>query len=212
MSMIPFLPGLVLALAVWILPLAARLLPARIGSALSERVPAFPEWAPWIRSVALPYLGLLLGWISSRDFGLTGHTAAEWLAGAAAVAGLGILLGWMSVRLSIGLGWGVLGDEARWTLYRAAVWPWVGYLPLAVAIGLVAGAAEFALGRRLGGEKLTDEVGLLFLVHAGCSAALFLLAHNFFLAMLFYLAAAMASAPDIRLRFNEMVNQFRKIN
>ncbi len=206
----PFLPGLVLALAVWILPLAARLLPARVGSALSERVPRFPEWAPWIRSAALPYLGLLLGWISSRDFGLTGHNAAEWIIGTIAAAGLGILLGRVSGRLSIGLGWGVLGDEARWTLYRAAAWPWVGYLPLAVAIGLLAGAAEFAFGRKLGVEKLVDEVGLLFLVHAGCSAVLFLLAQNFFLAMLFYLSAVLASTPDLWLRINETVNQFRK--
>ncbi len=210
MSMNPFLPGLILALAVWILPLAARLFPARVVSALSERVPWLPEWAPWIRSAALPYLGLLLGWISSRDFGLTGHSAADWIIGIAAAVGLGILLGWMSVRQSIGLGWGVVGDEARWTLYRAAAWPWVGYLPLAVAIGLLAGAAEFALGRRLGGEKLIDEVGLLFLVHAGCSAALFLLAHNFFLVMLFYLAAVLASKPDFQLRIREMLAQIKK--
>ncbi len=186
----PFLPGLILALAVWILPPAVRLLPARVVSGISERVPRLPEWAPWIQSIAFPYLGLLLGWISSRDFGLTGHTAAEWIVGAAAAIGLGILFGWMSVRLSIRLGWGVVGDEARWTLYRAAAWPLAGYLPLAVAAGLLAGAAEFALGRKLGGDTLADEVGLLFLVHAVCSAALFLLAHNFFLALLFYLTAA----------------------
>ncbi len=206
----PFLPGLVLALAVWILPLAARLFPVRLGSALSERVPWLPEWAPWIRSVALPYLGLLLGWISSTDFGLTGHTAAEWIIGTVTAAGLGILLGWLSVRLSIGLGWGVVGDEARWTVYRAAAWPWVGYLPPAVAIGLLAGAVEFALGRKLGGEKILDAVGMLFLVHAGCSAALFLLAHNFFLAMLFYLTAVLASKPELQLRIREMLPKINK--
>ena len=210
MSINPYLPGLILALAVWILPLAIRLLPARIGSVFSERVPRFAEWAPWIHSIALPYLGLLLGWISSRDYGLTGHTAAEWIIGIAAAAGLGILLGKMSVRQSIGLGWGVLGDEARWTLYRAAVWPWVGYLSLAVAIGLLAGMAEFALGRRLGGEKLADEVGLLFLVHAGCSAALFLLAHNFLLAMLLYLTAVIAATPNLQSHVLELLAKIKK--
>jgi hypothetical protein len=207
----PFLPGLILALAVWILPPAVRLIPARIGSVISGRVPRFSDWAPWIRSVALPYLGLLLGWISSRDFGLTGHTAAEWIIGIAAAAGLGILLGRISARLSIGLGWGVIGDETRWTLFRAAAWPWVGYLPLAVAAGLLAAMAEFALGCKLGGEKVFGEVGLLFLVHAGCSAVLFLLAHNFFLAMLFYLTAVLASTPDLWLLITERVNQFKKI-
>jgi hypothetical protein len=206
----PFLPGLILALAVWILPLSIRLLPARMTTQISERIPQLPGWAPWIRSIALPYLGLLLGWISSRDFGLTGQTAVEWIVGIVAAAGLGILLGWMSMRLSIGLGWGVIGDEARWTLYRAAAWPFLGYLPLAVAAGLIAGAAEFALGRKFAGEGQLDEVGLLFLVHAACSAVLFLLAHNFFLAMLFYLAAALASKPDFRLKFSEVLIQIRR--
>jgi hypothetical protein len=210
MSMNPFLPGLILALAVWILPLAVRLFPARFLSGMQSRVPQLSGWAPWIGSIGLPYLGLMVGWVSSRDFGLTGHTAAEWILGAATAVGLGILLGRTSVRLSVGLGWGVVGDEARWTLFRAAAWPWVGYLPLAVAAGLLAGAAEFALGRKFAGEKLYDEVGLLFLVHATGSAVLFLLAHNFFLALLFYLTAVISSTPDIRLHLIEMFHQIRK--
>jgi len=208
MSMNPFLPGLILALAVWILPLAARLLPARIAAGIQSRFPPLSNWAPWIRSVGLPYLGLLLGWISSRDFGLTGHTAPEWLISGAAAILLGILLGRVSVRLSIGIGWGVVGDEARWSLYRAAAWPWVAHLPLAVAAALLAACAEFALERRLGGEKPFDEVGLLFLMHAACSAILFLLAHNFFLAMLFYLTAAIASSPDFQSYLRTKLNYF----
>jgi hypothetical protein len=209
--MSPFFPGLILALAVWILPLAVRLLPGRIRSRICSRIPPLPRWAPWIHSAALPYLGLLLGWISSRDYGLSSHSLAEWILGTSAAIILGIILGRMSIRLSVGLGLGVVCDEARWTLYRAAVWPWVTYLPLAVAAALVAAWSEFALGRKLGGEKLFDEVGFLFLVHAGCSAALFLLAHNFFLAMLLYLTAAMVSTPDIRPRFIQILNRFRKI-
>jgi hypothetical protein len=210
MALSPFLPGLILALAVWTLPLAVRLIPGRILSGFLPRFPWLPTWAPWIRSIGLPFLGLLLGWISSRDFGLTGHTPAEWLIGAAAAVAVGILLGRMSVRLSAALGWGVVCDEARWTLYRAAAWPWVGYLPLAVAAALLAAWAEFAWGRKLGGEKLFDEVGILFLVHAACSAVLFLLAHNFFLAMLFYLTAVFASTPDLQLRFQAILDQIGK--
>jgi hypothetical protein len=197
MPMSLFIPGLILAFAVWVLPLAVRPLPKRILDGISSRFPALSGWAPWIRSLALPYSGLLLGWISARDFGLTGHTAAEWLLGAAAAAGLGIILGRVSVRLSIGLGWGVACDESRWVLFRAAAWPLVQYLPLAVAAAFLAACAEFAIGRKLDGEKVFDEVGLLFLVHSGGSAVLFLLTHNVFLAMLFYLAAAIASSPDI---------------
>ncbi|MBN2085871.1 MAG: hypothetical protein JW748_11675 [Anaerolineales bacterium] len=203
----PFLPGLILALAAWILPLAVRLLPARILSGVHSRVPILAEWTPWIRSIGLPYLGLLLGWLSSRDFGLTGHTAPEWIIGAAAAIVLGILLGRVCLRLSIGIGWGVIGDEARWTLYRAAVWPWVTYLPLAVAAALLATCAEFALARKFGGEKVIDEVGMLFLAHAAGSAVLFLLAHNFFLAMLFYLTAKIASSPDIQLSLRTILEK-----
>jgi hypothetical protein len=209
MEISPFLPGLILALAVWILPLALHPVPERVLGALHARAPWLPAWAPWIRSAGFAYAGLLAGWISARDYGLAGHTPAEWLLGAAAAAGLGILLGRLSIRLSVWLGWGIVGDEARWTLYRAAAWPWVG-LPLAVAAALAAACAEFAWGRKLAGEPLRDEVGLLFLIHAAGSAALFLLAHNFFLAMLFYAAAAVAATPDLRKQFTEAIDKVRK--
>ena len=210
MGTAPFLPGLILALAVWILSLAVRFLPGRILSAIAGRAPWLPGWGPWIRSVLLPYIGLLAGWISSRDFGLGGHTPVEWLIGAAAAVVLGIILGKMSIRFSAAFGWGVVGDEARWTLYRAAVWPWAGFLPLAVAAAFAAAFAEFAWERKLGGEKLFDEVGWLFLVHAACSAVLFLLAHNFFLAMLMYLTAVITSTPDIRFRIKTLLDKIKK--
>jgi len=206
----PFLPGLLLALAVWSLPLVMRLFPGRVRERAARRIPPLPALAFWIRSVGFPYAGLLLGWISSRDCGLTGHTAAEWILGFAAAVILGFLLAGASSRLSIGLGWGVIGDEARWTLYRAAVWPLAVYLPLAVAAALAAAAAEFAWGRRLRQENVFDEVGLLFLAHAAGSAVLFVLAHNFFLAMLYYLTAVVVSSPDIRLRVIETSNRFRR--
>jgi hypothetical protein len=191
MRISPFLPGLLLALAVWVLPPALRLLPAKIRDAAERRIPA-----AWIRSLGLPYLGLLLGWIAARDYGLAGHTAAEWILGSAAAVGLGIGFGWIADRLSLAPGWGVVGDEARWTLYRAAVWPLAVHLPLAVLAALAAAGAEFAWERRRAREKVFDKVGLLFLTHAAGSALLFLLTHNFFLAMLYYLTAALVSAPD----------------
>jgi hypothetical protein len=209
MRIFPFLPGLLLALGVWILPFAATLLPRRIRESVAQRAPWFPGLAPWIRNVGFPYAGLLLGWISSRDAGLSGQSPVEWILGLAAAVVLGILLARMSSRLSIGLGWGVAGDEARWTLYRAAVWPLAMLLPLAVVAALAAATAEFAWERRCKHEKVFDEVGLLFLTHAAGSAVLFLLAHNFFLAMLYYLTAAAVSSTDIRPRIIETINHFR---
>ena len=100
----PFLPGLLLALAAWILPLAAHWIPGWILSRIAARAPWLAPWEPWIRSIGFPYLGLILGWVSSRDYGLTGHTQAEWLLGTAAAVALGIVLGRMSVRFSIGFG------------------------------------------------------------------------------------------------------------
>ncbi|MBN1439511.1 MAG: hypothetical protein JW929_08885 [Anaerolineales bacterium] len=210
MAVTPFVPGLILALAAWILPPALRLFPPRFFSAAAARAPWLPAWAPWICNIGPAYLGLLLGWISTRDYGITGHTPAEWILGAAAAILLGILLGRISNRLKYGLGWGVVGDEARWTLYRAAAWPLVAHLPLAVAAALTAAGAEFAFVRKLEGGPVFDSIGLLFLAHAGCSAVLFLLTHNFFLAMLFYLTAVVASQPDICSRVAGTAARIRK--
>jgi hypothetical protein len=210
MQISPFLPGLILALTAWILPPAIRLLQQPILSEVGRRASWLPGLAPWLHSIAPPYLGLVLGWISGRDAGLSGQTPAEWILGAAAAILLGLPLGRLSVRFGSPRGWKDVRDEARWSLYRAAVWPLAGILPLAVAAAFAAACAEFVWGRKFGGEKVFDEAGGLFLVHALCSAALFLLAHNIFLAMLMYLTAVITSTPDIRLRLTEMVHQIRK--
>jgi hypothetical protein len=206
----PFLPGLLLALAAWILPLAVYLLPGRIVSAAADRAPWLKAWAPWAHGAGFPYFGLLLGWISARDYGLVGHTAAEWVLGGAAAVVLGVILGWMSIRFSMGFGWGVIRDETRWTLYRAAAWPWTGFLFLSVLAAFFAACLEFAWGGKFRGEKPTDEAGLLFLLHAAASALLFLLAHNLFLAMLMYLTAVVFSTPDIRLHGREMIHRITR--
>jgi hypothetical protein len=197
MTLQPFLPGLILALAAWILTAAARPLAPRLAPLFADHAPLAAGLAPWARDLGLPYLGLLLGWISSRDFGLTGHTAEEWIAGALAAALLGLLLGRFSLRYSSSLGWGDLRDEARWTLYRAAVWPLAGYLPLAVVAALAAACAELALDRRWKGGGFPRTEWIPFIVRAAGSAALFLLAHNFFLAMVLFLVAFLFSQPEV---------------
>jgi hypothetical protein len=204
MQQLPFLPGLILALAVWVLPLAVRLPPARILSGWSSRVPYLSDWAPWIHSIALPYLGLLLGWISARDYGLAGHTLLEWILGAAAAILFGILLGRTSLRFSADRNWGDVRDEARWTLYRAAAWPWVGFLSIAVAAGFLALLAEYARERGFKKENWIGAGGIVFLLRAGGSALLFLLAHNFFLAMLYYLAAFLITKPEVSGRLSRI--------
>jgi hypothetical protein len=192
----PFLPGLVLALTVWILPLFVRFLPARLVSPFTDRFPWTSDLAPWINSLGLPYVGLLLGWISSRDYGLTGQTGLEWALGAPAAILLGLILAWASVRFSNPRGWGDVRDEACWSLYRAAAWPLVNFLSYAVIAGLLASLLAFALGKRKGTAGFSRATVIPFLVRTLGSGALFLLAHNFFLAMMYYLVAYGASKPE----------------
>jgi hypothetical protein len=210
MRISPFLPGLILALAVWIIPFAVRLLPGKTFAPIVRRAPRLPELAPWIHGIALPYLGLLCGWISSRDCGLIGHTPLEWAAGAAGALALGALLGRITVRYSERRGWDDVRDETRWTLYRAAVWPLAGYLPVAVGAGLMASLAEYAWRRRNDGEAVLGAGSIPFLARAGGSALLFLLAHNFLLAMFFYLTAAVACPSDISMHVADIIKKIRK--
>jgi hypothetical protein len=200
----PFLPGLVLALTVCLLPLFIRFLPARVVTPLANRFPWISDLAPWIKSPGLPYGGLLLGWISSRDYGLTGQTGLEWALGAAAAILLGLILAWASVRFSNPRGLGDVRDEACWSLYRAAAWPLVNFLSLAVIAGLLASVIEFALGKRKEAGGFSRAEVISFLIRTLGSGALFLLAHNFFLAMLYYLVAYSASLPGLYKRIERI--------
>jgi hypothetical protein len=204
MGMSPFLPGLILALAVWIVPFLFRFLPAQSVQPIKERYPWIAPLTPWIYNLGLPYLGLLLGWISARDFGVIGHTFAEWGIGAAAAILLGWLLAWVSVRYSNSRGSGDVLDEARWSLYRAAAWPWLNFLSLAVVVGFLASLAEYAFNGSRVGKRLSGRDVIPFLVRAAGSGALFLLAHNFFLAMLYYLIAYSASRPGVYARLERI--------
>jgi hypothetical protein len=194
----PFLPGLILALAVWIIPLLFRILPARFVSPIANRFPWTSDLAPWIHSLGLPYAGLLVGWISSRDYGLTGQTGLEWVLGAAAAILLGLLLAWVSLRFANPRGWGDVRDEARWSLYRAVIWPWVGYLSYAVIAALAASLVEYAFLKRKEAPVFSRANVIPYLIRTAGSGTLFLLAHNFFLAMTLYLTAFLASTPQFR--------------
>jgi hypothetical protein len=196
MGMTAFLPGLILALAVWIIPPFFRILPARWIAPIAERFPRFSVWAPWIHSLGLPYAGLVVGWIAARDYGLAGQTLAQWGIGSAAAVLFGLLLGRVSVRFASAREWGDVRDEARWTLYRAAAWPWLKYLSAAVGVGFLLSLGEFAFQRRKGDEGYSLAATIPFLIRSAGSSALFLLAHNFLLAMLYYLTAYIASKPE----------------
>ncbi len=204
MNFSPFLPGLILALAVWIIPFLFRILPAKFFQPAAARYPWISTLAPWIHSLGLPYLGLLLGWISSRDYGLTGQTLAEWGIGASAAVLLGLLLAWVSARFTNLRGGEDVRAEARWCLYRAAAWPWVNYLSVAVAAGLFAALVEYALNGSRERKRLSIPAAVPFLVRAVGSGALFLLAHNFYLAMLYYLIAYSVSLPEFYKRFERI--------
>ena len=101
MNVAPFLPGLILALAVWITPLPIQFLPEHFVPSIEKRFPWAVELAPWLQSLGLPYAGLILGWISARDYGLTGQAILEWVLGAAAAILLGLILGGSPVDLPI---------------------------------------------------------------------------------------------------------------
>ncbi len=193
-----FLPGLILALAVWILPLLVRFLPTPFVSPILKRFPRINDFAPWIYNLGGPYAGLLLGWISSRDFGLTGQSGLEWMLGAAASILIGLILAWVSVRFADPRGWNDGRDEARWCLYRAAAWPWLNFLSFAVVAALIASLIEFAVGRRKDQAEFSLTAVIPFLVRTTGSSVLFLLAHNFFLAMLYYLMAFIAARPEFQ--------------
>lgn len=203
MSFSPFIPGLLFAVATWLWPVFAHILPKRMISALAIRAPWLPPLAPWIRSAGLAYLAIILGWISARDFGLSGQTLLEWIMGAALALGLGALQGWASARFPLSSLENNLMDEARWTLYRAASWPLTGHLWLAVVIGLVAGLGEFGLARLLKRERISRIDLAAFLLCAGCSALLFLVAHNFFLAVVMYGVRLVVQHPSFPAPWNK---------
>jgi hypothetical protein len=202
MSLLPFLPGLLFAIAAWIWPVFARIVPSRITGPLAKRAPWLPPLAPWIRSAAIPYLAVVLGWISARDYGLSGHTLPEWIVGALLALVFGALLGWTAARFSSPPSEEKLLDEARWILYRAACWPLVGSLALAVSAGLLATLGEFGVAHLLKRERISWNKAAPFLLRAGCSALLFLAAHNFFLALAMLGAALAVQHPSFPAPWN----------
>jgi hypothetical protein len=196
MTIAPFLPGLTFLFAAWIWPVIARLIPVAAAAPLARRAPWLASAAPWIRSALIPYLAIILGWISVRDFGLIGQTAVEWIAGAIFALGLGILLGrWLASRSMSPAAEGMVQDETRWILYRAALWPLAGSLWMAVLGGLVLMLGEFFLGHLLRRERPSPAVTAPYLMRAFCSSFLFFVAHNYFLSIFMYCILFLALHP-----------------
>jgi hypothetical protein len=196
MSPAPFLPAILFALAAFLWPAVARFLPPRWMEPLTTRAPWLPKAAPWLRSAALPYFAVILGFLAARDFGLMGGTWLEWLAGGGLAIGLGILLGGcLASRTNPPSAETQLLDEARWTLYRAVCWPLVGSLALAVGAGLLIGLAEFGLEFLLRRKTFLWRESTPFFLRIASSSLLFLVAHNFYLAMILYIMAQIARHP-----------------
>ena len=143
----------------------------------------------WFHSLGLPYLALITGAVAARDCGVSGRTAAEWLTGAAAcAAGLG--LAWVVLRLHP-LGGAYPGpvqaatDEPRWALYRGtgsllADPQWGGPL-----IGLMLGAVEWILTRRLWTLPAWSQAGVwIDFARLAGSTVLFLVTRNLWLLIL----------------------------
>jgi hypothetical protein len=198
-----FLPGLLFAFAAWIWPVFSLFFPARWTAALAARAPWLPPFAPWIRGAALPYLAVVGGWVSARDFGLSGQTPLEWILGALLSLVLGALLGAAAARLPQPAPEKQLTAEMRWILYRAACWPLVGYLIVAVAVGLLAVLGEFGVALLCKRERPTWHNAAPFLLRIGCSALLFLVAHNLFLSLAMYVVEIAVRHPSFPAPWNK---------
>lgn len=167
------------AAAVWAWPRLAH----RVGrwSDMVERA------TPWIHGLIPAYLALITGAVLGRDFGLYGQGWAGWLCGLAACV-LPLGAAWLARRFGLAAGWAVPApvqaaqDEPRWSLYRAAGALWTGLTLPGVMIGLVLGAAEWALARRLWRRGAWRQVELWVpLVRLALSSALFAVTHNVWL-------------------------------
>lgn len=152
---------------------------------------AMPQWlerlhlGSWLRSVGLPYLALLSGAISVRDYGLNLGGSFSQAAQVLLALLLGLILALGSVRFAAdGEGLPVL-EEPRWALYRALGWAWGGSLGLALAGAIVGAFLERLLewvGRRGSLQVTLQDRG--WLIRVIYSNALFGLTTSFWLLLL----------------------------
>jgi hypothetical protein len=157
---------------------------------------------PWMRSAGLLYLAVVAGWISMRDAGLMGQSAEEWLAGGIVALILGMTGAWLSNRHAVEMPLAIwLQDEARWTLYRAVVWPLVIFLPIAVPVAFFVSFLEWRLEEILCGKSGNWQAAIPWLVRALGSALLFLVSHNIYIALVMYLLAHQLSIANFKFPF-----------
>ncbi len=134
---------------------------------------AMPPWlerlhlASWLGSVGLPYLALLSGAVSVRDYGLNLGEPSSWIPYTVVALLLGLLLALVSIRFPGGEERLTILEEPRWALYRALGWAWTGSLGLALAVAVAGAVLERLLERirRQGSLQVTSlDRGWLFRV------------------------------------------------
>ncbi|MEA1977017.1 MAG: hypothetical protein U9N80_03870 [Chloroflexota bacterium] len=175
------------SLALIISPIVASWAWPRVQKSFGDWREPLEAAAPWVHSLLLPYLALLLGSIIGRDAGLYGHSPADWVSGAVA-CGLGLVAAALFLRKRpVNLLWShtlseTLREETRWALYRASAALWVPSFPASVAIGTALALAE--TGVRVLQEEKENRFTLAngaSLLRALFSGLLFGLTRNFWL-------------------------------
>ena len=172
---------------------------SRWDGRVDDRLRPVVSLGRWLHSLGLPYLALITGAVAARDCGVSGRTATEWLAGAAAcVAALG--LAWLALHLRP-LRSAYPGplqaatDEPRWALYRGtgsllAGSQWGGPL-----IGLILGSVEFILTRHLWTAPAWSQAEVwIELARLAGSTVLFLFTRNLWLLILTQVGLSMIVA------------------
>jgi hypothetical protein len=190
------LPGLLLALLAATGPIWNRIpfLPANAQFLWFGRV------FPWLRSAGFLYLAVLAGWISMRDAGIAGQSPSEWLIGGMVALLLGGAGGWLVRRYALEArpsAW--FQDELRWTLYRGVIWPLVIFLPVAVPLAFLVAFLEWRGEAFLRKEAWSWPLATPWLARAAGSSALFLVAHNLWLALAVYILAYAIQISNLKI-------------
>jgi hypothetical protein len=142
--------------------------------------------APWIHSLGLPYLAIILGSVSGRQVGLQDLDLDRWIVGILAGA-----LGWLAVygllpRLDTQPDpeqsfSGIFLEESRWAFYRGAAVLWLPF-PFSALAGLGVALLELALTHLFRhGRKFPTSAQLKTLMRLGFSTLIFIATRNFYL-------------------------------
>jgi hypothetical protein len=189
MAALPLI-GLIVSLLAAGWPGLPCILPKSAKGFLAGHAPWLVALSPWLRSVGLPYALLVGGMASARAFGLAGQSGEQWAMGALIVVVFGVAGGWLAVRANVPAEAEWFFAEARWSMYRA-VCLWLTSLGAILACaGLLGAGLEYASASLSRRAWLHHDQALSMLMRAACSAVLFLLAPNVYLALGMYAAAA----------------------